>query len=63
MKTALTLDGPSAIRYPRGVVAGVCAQNRARARLPVGKAEILSDGADASPSSATQDRWSRSPPN
>ena len=45
MKTALELPGPSAIRYPRGVGAGVAAQGRA-ARIPVGKAEVLEDGSD-----------------
>lgn len=45
MKTALTLDGPSAIRYPRGAVAGVERKPTA-AVLPVGKAEVLRDGSD-----------------
>lgn len=45
MKTALTLDGPSAIRYPRGNVVGV--ERKAQPHvLEVGKAEVLSDGAD-----------------
>jgi 1-deoxy-D-xylulose-5-phosphate synthase len=44
MKTALTLDTPSAIRYPRGPVVG--AQKRAAQVLPVGKAEVLADGSD-----------------
>jgi 1-deoxy-D-xylulose-5-phosphate synthase len=45
MKTAVTLDTPSAIRYPRGTVAGV--ERKAEPRvLPVGKAEILADGSD-----------------
>jgi 1-deoxy-D-xylulose-5-phosphate synthase len=45
MKTALTLPGPSAIRYPRGAVAGV-ARKAAPEVLPVGKAEVLVDGSD-----------------
>ncbi|HEY2861881.1 MAG TPA: 1-deoxy-D-xylulose-5-phosphate synthase [Terracidiphilus sp.] len=44
MKTALTLDGPSAIRYPRGPVAGV--QRRPAQVLQVGKAEVIADGSD-----------------
>ncbi len=45
MKTALQLPGPSAIRYPRGAVAGV-ARKAEPQLLPLGKAEIISDGAD-----------------
>ena len=45
MKTSLSLPGPSAIRYPRGAVAGV-ARKDAPEVLPVGKAEILVDGSD-----------------
>ena len=45
MKTALELPGPSAIRYPRGAVAGV-ARKAQPVTLPVGKAEILRDGSD-----------------
>jgi len=44
MKTALTLNGPSAVRYPRGPVAGV--QHRAPQVLPVGKAEVIADGSE-----------------
>lgn len=45
MKTGLQLPGPSAIRYPRGAVAGV--QRKAEPEvLPVGKAEVLQDGSD-----------------
>jgi 1-deoxy-D-xylulose-5-phosphate synthase len=45
MATALTIDGPSAIRYPRGAVA--CVQCKPDAQpIPVGKAEVLSDGSD-----------------
>ena len=43
MKTAFTLDLPSAIRYPRGVVAGV-PRKAEPAVLPVGKAEVIRDG-------------------
>jgi 1-deoxy-D-xylulose-5-phosphate synthase len=45
MKTALQLPGPSAIRYPRGTVAGV-ARKVAPEVLPLGKAEVISDGTD-----------------
>jgi 1-deoxy-D-xylulose-5-phosphate synthase len=45
MKTALELPGPSAIRYPRGAVAGVGRKPQAQA-IPVGKAEVLQDGSD-----------------
>jgi len=45
MQTALQIPGPSAIRYPRGVVVGV--ERKARpVLLPVGKAEVVSDGSD-----------------
>jgi 1-deoxy-D-xylulose-5-phosphate synthase len=45
MKTAFTLPGPSAIRYPRGAVAGV-ARKAVPEAIPVGKAEVLRDGSD-----------------
>ena len=45
MKTAGQLPGPSAIRYPRGVVAGVARKPEAKV-LAVGKAEVLEDGSD-----------------
>ena len=45
MKTGLELPGPSAIRYPRGVVAGVVRKAEPQA-LAVGKAEVLQDGSD-----------------
>jgi 1-deoxy-D-xylulose-5-phosphate synthase len=45
MATALTIDGPSAIRYPRGAVANVQCKAEPQA-IPVGKAEVLSDGSD-----------------
>jgi 1-deoxy-D-xylulose-5-phosphate synthase len=45
MKTALEIPGPSAIRYPRGVVAGVTRKTEPQV-LPIGKAELIQDGAD-----------------
>jgi 1-deoxy-D-xylulose-5-phosphate synthase len=45
MLTALQIPGPSAIRYPRGIVAGVARKPRP-VLLPIGKAEILSKGTD-----------------
>ena len=45
LKTALELPGPSAIRYPRGAVAGVARKPEPQ-KLPVGKAEVLADGSD-----------------
>src|SRR5579859_5138567 len=45
MKTALEVTGPSAIRYPRGAVAGVTRKPEP-AILPIGKAEVLADGSD-----------------
>jgi 1-deoxy-D-xylulose-5-phosphate synthase len=45
MKTALELPGPSAIRYPRGAVAGVARKPEPQP-IPVGKAEVLQDGSD-----------------
>ena len=45
MKTGLELPGPSAIRYPRGVVAGV-ARKAEPQTLAVGKAEVIQDGSD-----------------
>ena len=45
MKTALELPGPSAIRYPRGTVAGVARKAQPEA-LAVGKAEVLKDGSE-----------------
>ncbi len=45
MKTAFDLPGPSAIRYPRGAVAGV--ERKAEPQtLAIGKAEVLADGSD-----------------
>jgi 1-deoxy-D-xylulose-5-phosphate synthase len=45
MKTAVQLPGPSAIRYPRGLVAGVARKPEPEV-LPVGVAEVLKDGSD-----------------
>ena len=45
MQTSLTLDGPSAIRYPRGVGVGVERQAEPEV-LPVGKAQMIKDGSD-----------------
>jgi 1-deoxy-D-xylulose-5-phosphate synthase len=45
MKTALSLPGPSAIRYPRGAVPGVARKAEPQV-IPVGKAEVLEDGSD-----------------
>ncbi len=45
LKTALELPGPSAIRYPRGAVAGVTRKPGPQS-IPVGKAEIIADGSD-----------------
>ncbi len=45
MKTALEINGPSAIRYPRGAVTGVGCKAEPQS-LTVGKAEVLVDGSD-----------------
>jgi 1-deoxy-D-xylulose-5-phosphate synthase len=45
MLTALEHNGPSAIRYPRGVVASVDCKPEPQA-IPIGKAEVLTDGSD-----------------
>jgi len=45
MATALALDGPSAIRYPRGAVANVECKLEPQ-MIPVGRAEVLADGSD-----------------
>ncbi len=45
MATALTIDGPSAIRYPRGAVA--CVECKPEPQpIPVGKAQVIRDGSD-----------------
>jgi 1-deoxy-D-xylulose-5-phosphate synthase len=43
--TAVQIPGPSAIRYPRGVISGV-ARKPAPQPIPVGKAELIQDGSD-----------------
>ena len=45
MATALTLPGPSAIRYPRGVGKGTPRKPEPQP-IPLGKAELLQDGSD-----------------
>ena len=45
MYTAMLHDGPSAIRYPRGVGPGVKVKAHPVA-LPIGKAEVITDGDD-----------------
>ena len=45
VKTAVTHDGPVAVRYPRGVSLGVAMDPEPEA-LPVGKGELLADGTD-----------------
>jgi len=45
LATAIQMDGPSAIRYPRGNGYGVALQE-APVALPVGKAEVLEEGKD-----------------
>jgi 1-deoxy-D-xylulose-5-phosphate synthase len=45
MHTAVQLPGPSAIRYPRGAVAGVTRKPEPQL-LTVGKAEVIEDGSD-----------------
>jgi 1-deoxy-D-xylulose-5-phosphate synthase len=45
MKTALEINGPSAIRYPRGVVTGVARKPQPQS-LPIGKAEVIQEGSD-----------------
>ena len=45
MCTALEHDGPSAVRYPRGIGPGVAVKAKAMA-IEIGKAEVLRDGHD-----------------
>jgi 1-deoxy-D-xylulose-5-phosphate synthase len=45
MYTAMLHDGPSAIRYPRGVGVGKAVKARPQA-LAIGKAEVIEDGED-----------------
>ncbi len=46
VKTALTYDGPTAVRYPRGVGIGAPLPETLEA-LPIGRGELLRDGNDA----------------
>jgi 1-deoxy-D-xylulose-5-phosphate synthase len=45
LQTALTLPGPSAIRYPRGAGLGIAIDQAAHA-FPLGEAELLREGSD-----------------
>ena len=45
LTTSVRLPGPSAIRYPRGLVAGVARKADPQA-IPVGKGEVIQDGRD-----------------
>ena len=45
LKTALAFDGPVSVRYPRGSGVGVATREAMHA-LPIGKAEVLREGAD-----------------
>ena len=45
LKTALQYEGPASVRYPRGVSLGV-PMDREQKELPIGKGELLRDGAD-----------------
>jgi 1-deoxy-D-xylulose-5-phosphate synthase len=45
LKTALEYGGPIALRYPRGIAAGVSMDEEFRT-VPVGKAELLREGSD-----------------
>lgn len=45
IKTGLTLEGPSAVRYPRGEVSGVQLDTEITP-LPIGKGEIIAEGSD-----------------
>lgn len=45
LKTALSLDGPAVVRYPRGQAPGVTLDGPPRT-LPVGKGEVLREGQD-----------------
>ena len=45
LHTSLGLPGPSFIRYPRGAAVGVAVKDTP-ATLPVGRAEVLHEGAD-----------------
>ena len=45
LKTGLSYEGPSSVRYPRGVSLGV-PMDREQTELPIGKGELLRDGTD-----------------
>jgi 1-deoxy-D-xylulose-5-phosphate synthase len=45
VKTALSFEGPIAVRYPRGICLGV-PMDPDMATLPIGKAELLREGSD-----------------
>ena len=45
LKTGLSYEGPSSVRYPRGVSLGV-PMDREQTELPIGKGELLCDGTD-----------------
>lgn len=45
LKTALTLDGPSAVRYPRGTASNIL-EDTEPSLLPVGKATLETEGED-----------------
>jgi 1-deoxy-D-xylulose-5-phosphate synthase len=45
IKTGVTVEGPSAVRYPRGEVSGVALDSDILP-LPVGKGEVLAEGTD-----------------
>ncbi len=47
IKTAVEHQGPSAVRYPRGVGCGVPMDQEIRT-LPLGKSELIKDGSEAS---------------
>lgn len=46
LKTAVEYNGPTAVRYPRGIGCGVPMDQELR-KLPIGKAELIKDGTDA----------------
>jgi len=46
LKTAVEYNGPSAVRYPRGIGCGVPMDQELRA-LTIGKAELIKDGSEA----------------
>ena len=58
MLTALEHDGPSAIRYPRGIGPGVAVKDFPVA-LKIGRAEVLQDGSDVADFCSRRDGWRR----